>query len=106
MKVLIAVNKQKDKLGTFIDRLKKSLNYREIGYSSFEFSIKNVKNFDEVLKGETYDGLFVLGGDGTILGVSPFAAAYRQRPPLCDLGCDPPFPGTRRVRCAACTEFY
>ena len=26
-----------------------------------------------------------------VCGVTP---SYRQRPPLCDLGCDPPFPGT------------
>lgn len=66
MKVLIYVNKEKDKEGLWLANLKEMLSAEGIDYS--------VINSDNLFSDEKADALFVLGGDGTILGLVEFAS--------------------------------
>ncbi len=66
MKVLIYVNKEKDKEGLWLSNLEQMLTIHEIEYSQIDSDNLSAK--------QSADALFVLGGDGTILGLVEFAS--------------------------------
>ena len=59
MKVLIYVNKEKDKQNLILEELKKNLNKYHI-----EFTVADDDNF---IVRDNFNAIFVIGGDGTIL---------------------------------------
>lgn len=72
MKVLIYINKEKDKNNDFFVEISKTLNDYKIDYQVLMDS-----DLDEEIKA---DALFVFGGDGTILDAVPFA--YKNDIPI------------------------
>ena len=75
MKIGIYVNKSKDVGSIWSNKLKTILEKQNIEYSFIEdgnFSLLNP--VPQNIKEENFDVIIVLGGDGTILGISSFAA--------------------------------
>ena len=66
MKVLIYVNKAKDPTGSWLENFKLCLQKEDISYKVIEDS--------DLLGSDVADAMFVLGGDGTILNLTQFAA--------------------------------